>query len=89
MNLSLTPLEIEAIGLSLRVAFWAILFSLPFGIGVAWLLARRRAGQIKAVVNGPATTEIEISRAADSNVTGELRSRKVRLESALRRLESA
>lgn len=51
MNLSLTPLEIEAIGLSLKVAFWAILFSLPFGIGVAWLLARREFFG-KAVVNG-------------------------------------
>lgn len=51
MNLSLTPLEIEAVGLSLKVAFWAILFSLPFGIGVAWLLARREFFG-KAVVNG-------------------------------------
>lgn len=51
MNLSLTPLEIEAIGLSLRVAFWAILFSLPFGIGVAWLLARREFVG-KSVLNG-------------------------------------
>ncbi|MHA1113824.1 MAG: molybdate ABC transporter permease subunit [Alphaproteobacteria bacterium] len=38
----MTPLEIEAVGLSLRVAFWAVLGSLPFGILVAWLLARRR-----------------------------------------------
>ncbi len=51
MSLSLTPLEIEAVGLSLKVAFWAILFSLPFGIGVAWLLARREFFG-KAVVNG-------------------------------------
>lgn len=51
MNLSLTPLEIEAIGLSLKVAFWAILFSLPFGIGIAWLLARREFVG-KSVLNG-------------------------------------
>jgi molybdate transport system permease protein len=36
----LTPIEIEAIGLSLRVATWATLGSLPFGIAAAWLLAR-------------------------------------------------
>lgn len=51
MNLSLTPLEIEAIGLSLKVAFWAILCSLPLGIAVAWLLARREFLG-KSVVNG-------------------------------------
>jgi molybdate transport system permease protein len=39
---SLTPDEISAIGLSLRVATVAALASLPFGIVVAWLLARRR-----------------------------------------------
>jgi len=39
--MSLTPIEIEALTLSIRVAFTAVLFSLPFGIGVAWLLARR------------------------------------------------
>jgi len=38
----LTPLESEAMGLSLRVAFWAVAGSLPFGIAVAWLLARTR-----------------------------------------------
>ncbi len=37
---TLTPLEIEVVLLSLRVAFWAVLFSLPFGILIAWLLAR-------------------------------------------------
>ena len=37
---SITPLEIEAIGLSLRVALWAVLWSLPLGIATAWLLAR-------------------------------------------------
>ena len=37
----LTPLELEAIGLSLKVSAWAVAGSLPFGIVVAWLLARR------------------------------------------------
>jgi molybdate transport system permease protein len=36
-----TELEIEALVLSLRVAFWAMLWSLPIGIAIAWLLARR------------------------------------------------
>jgi len=40
--LSLTPEELTAIKLSLRVATWATLASLPFGIGVAMLLARCR-----------------------------------------------
>ncbi|MEK9644647.1 MAG: molybdate ABC transporter permease subunit [Alphaproteobacteria bacterium] len=39
--LDLSPEEIEAILLSLKVAFWAVAVSLPFGIGIAWLLARR------------------------------------------------
>jgi molybdate transport system permease protein len=38
---SLTALENEAVILSLRVAFWAVLWSLPLGIFTAWLLARR------------------------------------------------
>jgi molybdate transport system permease protein len=37
---TLSPLEIEALTLSARVAFWAVLVSLPLGIAVAWLLAR-------------------------------------------------
>ncbi|MBT5434002.1 MAG: molybdate ABC transporter permease subunit [Alphaproteobacteria bacterium] len=36
----LTPLESEALGLSLRVGFWAVLGSLPLGLFVAWLLVR-------------------------------------------------
>jgi len=36
----LTPLELEALKLSLRVGFWAVLGSLPFGLLVAWLLSR-------------------------------------------------
>ncbi len=39
--LELTPLEREALGLSLTVAFWSVLVSLPFGLATAWLLARR------------------------------------------------
>ena len=37
----MTPVEIEALRLSLIVAVWAVGVSLPFGILVAWLLARR------------------------------------------------
>lgn len=37
----LTPLEFEALGLSLRVALWSVATSLPLGLLVAWLLARR------------------------------------------------
>ncbi len=40
--MGLTALEAEAVLLSLRVAGWAVLASLPFGVGVAWLLARHR-----------------------------------------------
>jgi len=39
--LELTPLEIEALGLSLKVALWSVVASLPFGLAVAWLLGRR------------------------------------------------
>ena len=49
--MALTPLEIEAVLLSLRVAGWAVLASLPFGIAVAWLLARHRFPG-HAIVNG-------------------------------------
>ena len=48
---SLTELEIEAVELSLRVATTAVIASLPFGILVAWLLARRRFPG-KALLNG-------------------------------------
>ena len=37
---SLSPLEIEAVQLSLKVSLWAVAISLPFGIAVAWILAR-------------------------------------------------
>jgi len=36
----LTPMEIDAISLSLRVSFVAVVVSLPLGILVAWALAR-------------------------------------------------
>lgn len=48
---SLTPLEIEALILSLHVAFWAVLWTLPLGIFTAWILARRDFFG-KTVVNG-------------------------------------
>jgi len=37
-----SPEELTAIRLSLRVAFWAMLWSLPVGVGIALLLARGR-----------------------------------------------
>jgi molybdate transport system permease protein len=38
--LALTPLEIEALLLSLRVGVVSVVFSLPFGLACAWMLAR-------------------------------------------------
>lgn len=38
--LYLTPLEIDALRLSLWVSFWAVAISLPAGIVTAWILAR-------------------------------------------------
>src|ERR1041384_4315978 len=38
---SLTPEEWTAVELSLRIAFVATLVALPFGIAIAWLLARK------------------------------------------------
>src|SRR5262249_51254516 len=38
----LTPLEAEALRLSLLIAAWAVAGSLPFAVAIAWLLARRR-----------------------------------------------
>lgn len=37
---SFSPLELEAMQLSLKVSLWAVAISLPFGIVVAWVLAR-------------------------------------------------
>lgn len=39
--LSLTPEEWTAVELSLRIASWATLCALPFGLAIAWLLARK------------------------------------------------
>ena len=39
--LELSPDEWTAVRLSLRIAVWATVVSLPFGIAVAWLLARK------------------------------------------------
>ena len=39
---ALTPVEWEAIALSIRVSTVAAILSLPFGVAVAWLLARGR-----------------------------------------------
>ena len=38
----LPPEALVALVLSLRVSLWATVLSLPFGVAVAWLLARRR-----------------------------------------------
>ncbi|WP_111559308.1 molybdate ABC transporter permease subunit [Paracoccus sediminilitoris] len=38
----LTPQEWQAVALSLRVSLWATVVSLPFGVAVAYLLARRQ-----------------------------------------------
>jgi molybdate transport system permease protein len=40
-GLGLTALESEALGLSLRVALWCVVISLPAALAVAWLLARK------------------------------------------------
>ena len=47
----LSPLETEALLLSLRVSLWSVAASLPFGLLVAWLLARREFPG-KNLVNG-------------------------------------
>jgi len=48
---SLTPLEADALILSLKVAFWSVLCSLPLGIAIAWALARKEFVG-KNLVNG-------------------------------------
>lgn len=48
---SLTPLETEALQLSLWVSLWAVAGSLPPGILAAWVLARKRFPG-KALVDG-------------------------------------
>ena len=52
----LSPQEWAALGLSLKVSLWATLGSLPLGLGLAWLLARRQFfghGLVNAVVHLP------------------------------------
>jgi len=49
--LTLSPLEVEAIGLSLKVASMAVLFCLPLGLLAAWVLARCEFTG-KALLNG-------------------------------------
>ena len=39
--LELSPIELETLRLSLRVGFWSVVASLPLGLAVAFLLARR------------------------------------------------
>ncbi len=50
-GLSLTPIEAEALGLSLRVALWCVALTLPLAIATAWLLARLDFPG-KAVIDG-------------------------------------
>jgi molybdate transport system permease protein len=53
---SLSPAETEALLLSLKVALWSVLASLPVGVAFAWLLARRMfpgKGLVDAVVHLP------------------------------------
>jgi molybdate transport system permease protein len=38
----ISDLEIEVLSLSLKIACWAVLWSLPPGIAIAWLLSRRQ-----------------------------------------------
>ncbi len=40
--LRLSPMELEALRLSLWVSAWAVAASLPLGVAAAWLLARKR-----------------------------------------------
>jgi molybdate transport system permease protein len=52
----LTPLEWEALGLSLKVSVWATLASLPLGLATAWILARTRFvghGLVNAAIHLP------------------------------------
>jgi len=49
--LELTPEELTAVRLSLKVALWATVVSLPFGILIAWALARGRFWG-RSVLNG-------------------------------------
>ena len=51
-----SPLELEALALSLRVALWSVTTSLPVGLLAAWLLARREffgKGALNTVIHLP------------------------------------
>lgn len=39
--LGFTDLELEALQVSLKVSLWSLLWTLPFALGAAWLLARK------------------------------------------------
>jgi molybdate transport system permease protein len=51
MDFTLSLEEWDAVRLSLKVAFWAMLWSLPFGVFIAWLLARKEFWG-KSLLNG-------------------------------------
>ncbi len=54
--LPISPLEAEALRLSLRVAVWSVTLSLPLGLFTAWILARTRFpghGLLNGVVHLP------------------------------------
>jgi molybdate transport system permease protein len=46
---ALSAEELDAVRLSLKVAAWATLAALPFGVGVAWMLARLRGRWLLAL----------------------------------------
>jgi len=53
---SLTPAESEALYLSLKVATWSVVASLPFAVAMAWVLSRLRfpgRGLVDAVMHLP------------------------------------
>src|SRR5215207_9355702 len=49
--LALSPDEWNAVRLSIKVSIWATIVALPFGIGIAYLLARREFWG-KSLLNG-------------------------------------
>src|SRR5947207_8312885 len=54
--LTLSSEDWQAVGLSLRVSLLAVLVSLPFGVGLGWLLARKRfvgKSVVETLVNMP------------------------------------
>ena len=61
--IGLTPEELEIVRLSLKVAFWSTVASLPVALALAMLLARGRFPG-KALVDGDAAGE-EVEEASD------------------------